>query len=190
MDLTFSLAKRFAAAGEPAGIGGAVEYRTDVFDADSIAVLIERFERVLATLTTDPTRRLSSIDVLGTGEQTRLDRLGNRAVLTRPPPEPVSIPAVFAAQRAHAPEAVAVRFDGRSTTYRELDEASNRLAHMLVGHGAGPGQCVALLLERSAGAVIAVLAVLKSGAAYLPIDPTHPRERIGSCSPTPHRWLR
>ena len=116
-----------------------------------------------------------------TGEQTRLDELGNRAVLTAPAPAsaPVSISAVFAAQVAHAPEAVAVRFDGRSTTYRELDEASNRLAHMLVGHGAGPGQCVALLLERSAGAIIAVLAVLKSGAAYLPIDPMHPRERIG-----------
>ena len=179
MDLTFSLAERFTEAGEPAGIGGALEFRTDVFDADSIEVLIERFERVLAALTADPTRRLSSIDVLGTGEQTRLDRLGNRAVLARPAPAPMSIPAVFAAQRAHAPEAVAVRFDGRSTTYRELDEASNRLAHMLVGHGAGPGQCVALLLERSAGAVIAVLAVLKSGAAYLPIDPMHPRERIG-----------
>ncbi len=179
MDLTFSLAERFTAAGEPAGIGGALEFRTDVFDADSIEVLIERFERVLAALTTDPTRRLSSIDVLDTGEQTRLDRLGNRAVLTRPAPAPVSIPEVFATQVAQAPEAVAVRFDGRSTTYRELDEASNRLAHMLVGHGAGPGQSVALLLERSAGAVIAVLAVLKTGAAYLPIDPMHPRERIG-----------
>ncbi len=60
-----------------------MEYRTDVFDADSIAVLIERFERVLAALTADPTRRLSSIDLLGTGEQTRLDRLGNRAVPPR-----------------------------------------------------------------------------------------------------------
>ena len=65
MDLTFSLAERFTEAGEPAGIGGAVEFRTDVFDADSIAVLIERFERVLVAMTADPTRRLSSIDVLG-----------------------------------------------------------------------------------------------------------------------------
>ncbi len=181
MDLTFSLAERFTEAGEPAGIGGAVEFRTDVFDAASIATLIERFERVLAAITADPARRLSFIDVLGTGEQARLDGLGNRAVLTASAPAsaPMSIAEVFAAQVAHAPAAVAVRFDGRSTTYRELDEASNRLAHMLVGHGAGPGQCVALLLERSAGAIIAVLAVLKSGAAYLPIDPMHPRERIG-----------
>ena len=81
---------------------------------------------------------------------------------------------VFAAQVARAPEAVAVSFEGRSMTYRELDEASNRLAHLLVGQGAGPGRCVALLLNRSAEAIMAILAVLKTGAAYLPIDPAHP----------------
>ena len=64
-------------------------------------------------------------------------------------------------------------------TYRELDEAANRLAHLLAGHGVGPGQCVALLLERSAEAIVAMLAVLKTGAAYLPIDPALPTARIG-----------
>ena len=63
-------------------------------------------------------------------------------------------------------------------TYRELDEAANRLAHLLAAHGAGPGQCVALLLERSAEAIVAMLAVLKTGAAYLPIDPALPAARI------------
>ena len=63
-------------------------------------------------------------------------------------------------------------------TYRELDEAANRLAHLLAEHGAGPGQCVALLLERSAEAIVAILAVLKTGAAYLPIDPALPAARI------------
>ena len=70
-------------------------------------------------------------------------------------------------------------FEGRSMTYRELDEAANRLAHLLAGQGVGPGQCVALLLERSAEAIVAMLAVLKSGAAYLPIDPALPAARIG-----------
>ena len=64
-------------------------------------------------------------------------------------------------------------------TYRELDEAANRLAHLLAGHGAGPGQCVALLFSRSAEAIVAMLAVLKTGAAYLPIDPGLPEARIG-----------
>src|SRR6202011_4680765 len=63
-------------------------------------------------------------------------------------------------------------------TYRELEEAANRLAHLLAARGAGPGQCVALLLERSAEAVVAILAVLKTGAAYLPIDPGLPAARM------------
>ena len=78
-----------------------------------------------------------------------------------------------------APEAVALTFQGRSMTYRELDESANRLAHLLAGEGVGPGQCVGLLVERSAQATIAMLAVLKTGAAYLPIDPGLPAARIG-----------
>ncbi|EUA27186.1 amino acid adenylation domain protein [Mycobacterium intracellulare] len=178
MDLTFTLAERFTEAGEPAGIAGDVEFRTDVFDAASIEVLIERLERVLAAMTAEPSRRLSSVDVLDAAERAHLDKVGNRAVLARPVPTAASIPAVFAAQVARTPEAAAITFEGRSTTYRELDEASNRLAHLLAALGAGPGQCVALLLPRSAGAVVAVMAVLKTGAAYLAIDPAHPTARM------------
>ena len=82
MDLTFSLAERSTEAGEPAGIGGTVEFRTDVFDVASIEALIERLRRVLVAMTADPTRRLSSMDVLDEGERVRLDEIGNRAVLT------------------------------------------------------------------------------------------------------------
>ncbi|WP_442791741.1 amino acid adenylation domain-containing protein [Mycolicibacterium sp. ND9-15] len=177
MDLVFSLAERFTEAGQPAGIGGTVEYRTDVFDAASIEMLIGRLERVLAAMTADPTDRLSSIDVLDAPEHARLDDVGNRAVLTRPV-TPVSIPVVFAEQVARTPAAVAVTFEGHSMTYLQLDEASNRLAHLLADHGAGPGQCVALLFSRSAEAIVAILAILKTGAAYLPIDPALPDARI------------
>ena len=179
MDLMFSLGERWTEAGEAAGIGGAVEFRTDVFDAASVKALIGRLQRVLVAITADPTRRLSAIDVLDKDEHVGLDELGNRAVLTQPVTAPVSIPVLFAAQVARAPEAVAVTFDGRSMTYRELDEAANQLAHLLAGQGAGPGQCVALLFSRSAEAVVAMLAVLKAGAAYLPIDPALPAARIG-----------
>ncbi|MDT5076975.1 MAG: hypothetical protein QOJ80_1612, partial [Mycobacterium sp.] len=178
MDLLFNLAERWTDAGEPAGISGAVEFRTDVFDAASIETLIERFRRVLVAMTTDTTQRLSSMDVIDTDEHARLDRWSNRAVLTRPVPTPVSIPVSFAAQVARTPEAVAVTFEGRFMTYRELEEAANRLAHLLAAHGAAPGQVVALLFSRSTEAIIAILAVLKTGAAYLPIDPTHPDARI------------
>ena len=179
MDLTFSLGERWTEAGEPAGIGGAVEFRTDVFDAESIGVLIERLERVLVALSADPGRRLSSVDLLDAAEHARLEEVGNRAVLSRPAAMSVSIPALFDAQVARAPEGVALSCAGRSMTYRELDEAANRLAHLLAGRGVGPGERVALLLSRSAEAVVAILAVLKTGAAYVPIDPAHPDARIG-----------
>ena len=178
MDLVFALGERFGEQGEPAGIGGSVEFRTDVFDTASIEVLIERLARVLEALTADPARPLSAIDVLDADEHVRLDGFGNREVLSEPMGMPVSIPVVFAEQVARVPDAVALVCGERSWTYRELDEASNRLAHLLVGHGAGPGQCVALLLDRSAEAIVAILAVLKSGAAYLPIDPMLPDVRI------------
>ena len=179
MDLSFFLAERFTEAGEPAGIGGEVEFRTDVFDTDSIQVLLERWQQVVVAMAADPTGRVSSIDVLDEAEHARLDQIGNRVALTTTRAAAVSIPQLFAAQVAASPEAVAVTCAGRSLTYRELDEAANRLAHLLIGAGVGPGQVVALLLERSAEAIVAILAVLKTGAAYLPIDPALPVARVG-----------
>ena len=177
-DLTFSLAERWTEDSQPAGIGGEVEFRTDVFDAASIEALIERLRRVLAAITADPGRRLSSVDVLDAGEYARLDAWGNRAVLTESAPPAVSIPVLFAAQVARAPEAAAISYGDRRMPYREVDEASNRLAHLLIGQGAGPGECVALLFPRSAEAVVSILAVLKTGAAYLAIDPSAPAARM------------
>ncbi|WP_120279578.1 non-ribosomal peptide synthetase, partial [Mycolicibacterium novocastrense] len=177
MDLAISLAERWDDTGEPAGIGGTVEFRTDVFDAASIEKLIRRFERVLTAICADPAQRISSIDLLDDAEHSRLDGFGNRAMLTEPP-TPVSVPARFADQVARFPDAPAVTFEDRAMTYRELNLAANRLAHFLAGRGAGPGQTVALLFPRSAEAVVAILAVLKVGAAYLPIDPALPASRI------------
>ncbi len=112
MDLTFTLAERWTKEGQPAGIGGVVEFRTDVFDPASIQTLIARFQRVLEAMTADPQRPLSSIDVLDADEHARLDDWANRAVLTRPAAPAVSIPAAFAAQVARTPEAVALTCRG------------------------------------------------------------------------------
>ena len=150
-----------------------------MFDPDTVTTLIERLGRVLVAMTADPGRSLSSVDVLDAGEHAGLDGWGNRAVLTQSAATPVSIPVLFAAQVARTPEAVAISCGERSWTYREVEEAANRLAHLLAGQGAGPGQCVALLFSRSAEAIVAILAVFKSGAAYLPIDPMLPDARIG-----------
>ena len=150
-----------------------------LFSDCDVRDLVKRLERVLVAMTADPGRRLSSVDLLDEGEHARLDEIGNRAVLSKPATTPVSIPVLWAARVAQTPGAVALVCEGCSWTYREVEEAANRLARVLAGHGAGPGQCVALVLERSAQAVVAMLGVLKAGAAYLPIDPGLPSERIG-----------
>ncbi|WP_133118416.1 non-ribosomal peptide synthetase, partial [Mycolicibacterium boenickei] len=178
MDLVFALGERFDAEGASAGIGGSVEFRTDVFDAETVEVMVGRLARVLEAMTADPARRLSSIDVLDGAEHVRLDTVGNRAALTRAAPSQASVPMLFAERVVRTPDAAALTYEGRSWSYRELDEASNRLAHFLVGHGAGPGECVAVLLDRSAAAIVSILAILKTGAAYVPIDPAHPDARI------------
>ncbi|WP_459953464.1 non-ribosomal peptide synthetase, partial [Mycobacterium avium] len=157
------------------GFGGAGQWLSDCDVHD----VVGRLERVLVAMTADPGRRLSSVDVLGVGERVRLDELGNKAVLAGPQGVSVSIPDLFAAHVARTPDAVAVSFGGRSVSYRQLDEASNRLAHLLVARGVGPGERVALLFSRSVEAVVAILAVLKTGAGYLPIDPGVPDERVG-----------
>nr|CRL72661.1 non-ribosomal peptide synthase/amino acid adenylation enzyme [Mycolicibacterium malmesburyense] len=178
MDLVFFLAENWTEDGDPAGIGGAVEFRTDVFDARSIEALTERLKRVLILMTADADQSLSSVDLLDTGEYARLDEIGNRAVLASPAHSPLSIPMLFAAQVARTPQAAALSCEEISFTYRELEEAANRLAHTLAAHGARPGTVVALFFPRSAEAIVAILAVLKSGAAYLPIDPALPTARV------------
>lgn len=155
-----------------------VQFRTDVFAAARVGRLIDMFERVLAAMIADPERRLSSLDLLDAAERAQLDLWSNRAVLSAAPAAPVSIPMLFAAQVERCPSAVALSCGEFSLTYLELEEAANRLAHLLSDNGVGPGGCVALLCERGADAIVAILAVLKTGAAYLPLDPTLPPARI------------
>ncbi|OBH34376.1 non-ribosomal peptide synthetase, partial [Mycobacterium sp. E342] len=155
-----------------------VEFDTEVFNAAAIHTLIERLQQVMVAMTADPSRRLSSIDLLDAAEHHRLDEWGNRPVLSEAAPKLESIPELFAAQAARAPEAVAITYGDRSWTYGEVEESANRLAHLLAGRGAGPGERVAVLFPRTAEAVVAILAVLKTGAAYVPVDPTVPDSRM------------
>src|SRR5437879_11013667 len=112
--------------------------------------------------------------VLEAVECGELDRFGNRAALGVVGGGGVSLPELFAEQVARTPDAVALVCGDEVWGYAELDRASSRLAHALLGCGVGAGDRVALLLPRSAQAVIAVIAVLEAGAAYVPIDPGYP----------------
>ncbi len=127
-------------------------------------------------MTADPGRPLSAITVRADVEE--LDGWGNRAALNRTMPVAASIPVLFDAQVARDPAAVAVSFGASSMSYRGLDAASNRLAHLLIEQGVGPGHRVALLFPRSVEAVVAIMGVLKTGAAYVPIDPSVPDARL------------
>uniref|UniRef100_UPI0021E52480 non-ribosomal peptide synthetase n=1 Tax=Mycobacterium simulans TaxID=627089 RepID=UPI0021E52480 len=156
-----------------------IEYATDLFDRDTITAIVSYYLHILTELTGDPGLRLSSIGLPDQAAHAPLDEWGNRTVLNQAPGQAtVSIPALFAAQVQRTPEALALTFQGNSLSYRELDEVSNRLAHLLVDQGIGPGDVVGLLLERCFEAIVAILAVVKSGAAYLPIDPITPDARI------------
>ncbi|MET8658442.1 amino acid adenylation domain-containing protein [Streptomyces griseus] len=157
----------------PTGLELTLKHRPDVFDAAEARTVLDRFRRVLEAFVDAPGASCASIDVLSPAERRALAG-PSRA----PEPSDATLPALFEEQAARTPDRVAVIHDGDPLTYRELNTRANRLAHRLIGLGAGPEQLVALALPRSAELVVAVLAVLKTGAGYLPVDPDYPADRI------------
>ncbi|WP_162625094.1 non-ribosomal peptide synthetase [Streptomyces cadmiisoli] len=159
----------------PAGLRGGIEYAVDLFDPESVEVLAERFVRVLDTVTREPHQRVSVVDVLSEEERHRVVARWNDTAQEVPG---ATLPELFQARVAKQPDAVAVVFGGAEVTYSELDERANRLARLLIRRGIGPECIVGLAVPRSVDLIVGLLAVLKSGAGYLPIDPEYPAERI------------
>ncbi|WRZ04759.1 non-ribosomal peptide synthase/polyketide synthase [Streptomyces sp. NBC_00385] len=158
-----------------AGLGGVLEYSADLYDASTAQSLCERFLRVLGTVVTEPEQRVGRVEVLSATERHRmLDEWNDTARDV----EPASVVTLFQAQAARTPDAPALIVDGTSLSYAELDARSNRLARLLIERGAGPERYVAVALPRSAELIVGLLAVLKSGSAYLPLDLEYPSERI------------
>jgi len=151
-------------------------YRPDLLTGPAARRVADRFVHLLGAFATGtPDTAVGDIDVLTAAERHRLVvELNDTA---RPVPGR-SVAELFAAQAAARPAAVAVRYGQQATSYRELDDRANRLAADLGGRGIGPEAVVALAVPRSTEMVVALLAVLKTGAAYLPIDPGYPAERI------------
>ncbi|MFI9008492.1 amino acid adenylation domain-containing protein [Actinosynnema sp. NPDC053489] len=158
-------------------LGVLLGYEPAMFEPATVARLGERLRRLLVGLVADPDRPVADVPWLSEDEVRQVLFDWNGTLVSEPD---TTIPALFAAQAARTPDAVAVTCEGEHLTYRELDERTNRLAHHLVGLGAGPERIVALRFPRSLDQVVAVLAVLKSGAAYLPLDPAYPPERIAA----------
>ncbi|MGP3977015.1 amino acid adenylation domain-containing protein, partial [Streptomyces sp. 8N114] len=158
------------------GISLTVEYNTDIFERPTVEDLLARFRSLLETAVDDPDRSIGSIGLVDATERQRLLTSWNDTAMPLPP-SPV-LPDLFEKQVAGTPDADALVFEGTEVTYRDLNARANELAHHLIRLGVGPERVVALALPRSVDMVVAVLAVLKAGGAYLPIDPAYPADRI------------
>ncbi|MFD1120526.1 amino acid adenylation domain-containing protein [Sphaerisporangium aureirubrum] len=154
-----------------------LEYRPDVFDRAAAETLVARLTRVLARVAADPAVRLCDLGLLTPAEEHRVLREWNG---TARPVTVTLVPELVEAQVARTPAATAVVTAEESLTYAELDARANRLAHWLIGRGVGPENLVAVAMERSADLIAVLLGVLKSGAAYVPIDPGYPAERVAA----------
>ncbi|MFF2810184.1 amino acid adenylation domain-containing protein [Streptomyces sp. NPDC058000] len=174
-DLTFHIGERHTEDGAAAGLVGALEFATDLFDRSSAEALVERLERLLRAVVEDAARPLGELEILSPAECTHLLTGVNDTARELPP---TTLPELFQEQVARTPRAPAVEYAGTVVSYAELNSRANRLAHHLLGQGVGPEDVVALALPRSTDLVAAILAVLKAGAAYLPVDPEHPDDRI------------
>ncbi|MFD0265490.1 non-ribosomal peptide synthase/polyketide synthase, partial [Streptomyces sp. NPDC127106] len=175
-DLTFSLAEQYADDGTPEGLTGAVEYATDLFDAPTVVALVARFVRLLEAATADPGLPVSRIDLLSAEERRRLLAFDRETGAV--PGAGRSLPELFADRVRATPDAVAVADAAGTLTYAALDARANRLAHALAGQGVGPETPVAVLMERSADLVVALLGIVKAGGAYVPLDPGFPPARV------------
>jgi amino acid adenylation domain-containing protein len=156
---------------------GSLTYNTDLFDAPTVVRMVRHFQRLLEAIAANPEQRLSALPILSRAERQEILIEWNDT--KRNYPKGKYIHELFEAQVERTPDAVAVIFDGQELTYRELSGRANQLARYLGKLGVGPEVLVGICMERSLAMVIGLLAVLKAGGAYLPLDPTYPEERLG-----------
>ncbi|MFE1407398.1 amino acid adenylation domain-containing protein [Streptomyces sp. NPDC058770] len=154
---------------------GALEYATSLFEHSTVERLAGHFQRLLASVATDPLGRLDTLDMLPVEERDALARR-NR---TPAPEVTASVPELFARRAAAVPHATALVAGDATRTFVELDAHAGRLARRLRALGAGPESVVGVLLDRDLDLPAALLAVWRAGGAYLPLDPSFPPDRIG-----------
>ncbi|HZR97744.1 MAG TPA: amino acid adenylation domain-containing protein [Chloroflexota bacterium] len=155
---------------------GSFVYDTNLFDAPTIARMVEHFGVLLEGIVADPDQSVATLPLLTAAERQQL--LVEWNATETPYPRDVCLHELVEQQVARTPDAVAVACEGQAVSYRELDARANRLARYLQRQGVGPDVLVGLCLERSVEMVVALLGVLKAGGAYLPLDPTYPHDRL------------
>ncbi|MGW5281074.1 non-ribosomal peptide synthase/polyketide synthase [Streptomyces collinus] len=170
---TFDLSVEFVPDGD--GLTGLLEYRTDLFDAATAERMADQLLRTLDGAAADPDRPLGALPLLSPRQTRQVTRDWNATA--RPVPRE-TLPELFARQAARTPHATALVAGDVTLDYAELDARADRLARHLVARGAGPERLVALRLPRTADMIVAILAVWKAGAGYLPLDPALPEDRV------------
>jgi amino acid adenylation domain-containing protein len=169
-DLTLSVEERSD------GLRLSLEYNTDLFDAEAIERMLVHLRELFAAIAATPERRLSELSLLSPPERHYL--LYELNDTARPYPAQTCLHTAFEQQAGLTPDAVAVSFGECRLTYAELDRRANQLAHYLRARGAGAEKLVGVCLPRTADMIVALLGILKAGAAYVPLDPRYPKDRL------------
>jgi len=161
------------------GLQVGIQYNSDLFTEATADRMLGHFEQLLASIVDAPETQISKLSTLTDAErQTVVQRFNDTAVNYAGDGSTPTPQQLVELQVEKTPDHIAVEFNGQQLSYRELNEAANRLARQLIEHGAGAGRFVGICAPRSIEALTAVLAVLKTGAAYVPMDPDYPAERL------------
>ncbi|MEU3564495.1 amino acid adenylation domain-containing protein [Kitasatospora sp. NPDC006786] len=174
-DLNFNFVERLAPDGTCLGVRGAVDYAADLFDHATAVSLAERLVRVLRAAAAAPDAPIGGIEILDPAEREQLLTGWNGPAA---PVDERSLPRLFEARAAATPDALALVSDTERLDYTELNDRANRLAALLLERGLTTEQPVAVLMERSAGLLTAVLAIAKAGGTYVPLDDRYPLDRL------------
>ena len=169
-DLTLSLAER------EKKLTGFIEHSTDLFGRSTIERMMGHFQTLLEGIVANPEQPISTVPLLTEAERDQLLVEWNNKQVDYP--NDSTVHELFEAKVDRTSEAVAVEFEGKKLSYRELNARANQLAHYLRGFGVGPETLVGLCVQRSLEMVIALLGILKAGGAYVPLDPSYPRDRL------------
>ncbi|RYF55918.1 MAG: amino acid adenylation domain-containing protein, partial [Comamonadaceae bacterium] len=172
-DLTVDVQEEWSDAGVPTGITGSFGYATEIFDSGTVQGFVDRFVRILAAVATGADIAVGDIPILDPQETAELTPVRGLDGVS-----PQTLTELLADAVAANPDGAAIIAGGDSITYRELDEWSNRVARILIERGVGAETFVGLAITRSIASIVGIWAVVKSGGAYVPVDPRYPDERI------------
>jgi surfactin family lipopeptide synthetase A len=158
------------------GLAGRFEYNTDLFERSTIDRMAKHFQNLLEAIATNPQQKVSQIPLLSKSEQQQILIDWNDTAVNYP--QDICLHKLVEAQVERTPDAIAVIYEDQQLSYQELNQKANQLAHHLLAIGIQPEQLVGICVERSLDMLVGLLGILKAGAAYVPIDPSYPRDRI------------